>query len=121
MTTDSYFTSARLAEDLLRVHSTLVGTSRKNNPEIPEELQLNHQRSDNSSIFCFNGQLTLVSYAPKKSKAVILLLSMHHETTVSEEAHKKSELILYYNETKGDVDRMDQMIQTYSCKRKINR
>jgi len=44
---------------------------------------------------------------------MILLSSMHHETTVSEETHKKPEIILYYNETKDGVDHMDQMIQTY--------
>jgi len=55
---------------------------------------------------------------PKKNKAVILLSSIHHDKSVSEETHKKLGKILYYNETKGGVD---QMVQTYSCKRKINR
>ncbi|CAF0977383.1 unnamed protein product [Didymodactylos carnosus] len=121
VTADNYFTRAELAEDLLGVQTALAGKIRKNKPEIPRELQPNRQRPENSSIFCFDGLLTLVSYVPKKYKAVILLSSMHHETIVSEETHKKPEIILYYNETKGGVDRMDQMAQTYSCKRKINR
>ena len=58
-----------------------------------------------------------MSYVPKKSRAVILLSSMHHDMAVSEETHKKSKATLYYNETKDD---MDQMVQAYSCKRKIN-
>ena len=121
LTTDNYFTSVELAEDLLGVQTTLVGTIRKNKPDIPTELQPNRQRPENSSIFCFDRHLTLVSYVPKKSRAVILLSSMHHDMTVSEETHRKPEIILYYNETKGGVDHMDQMVQTYSCKRKINR
>ena len=121
VTTDNYFKSAELAEDLLGVQTTLVGTIRKNKSEIPRELQPNRQPLESSSIFCFDGLLTLVSYVPKKNKAVILLSSMHHETIISEETHKKPEIILYYNETKGGVDCMDRMVQTYSCKREINR
>ena len=121
VTTDNYFASVGLAEDLLGVQTTLFGTIRKNKPEIPHELQANRQRVEISSIFRFDRELTLVSYVPKKSKAVILLSSMHHQMAISEETHKKPDMILYYNERKGGVDRMDQTIQTYSCKRKINR
>ena len=121
ITTDNYFTSAELAEDLLGVQTTLVGTIRKNKREIPVELQPNRQRPENSSIFCFDRQLTLVSYVSKKSKAVILLSSLHHDTIVSDEVGKKPEIILYYNDTKNGVDHMDQMVQTYSCRRKTKR
>lgn len=121
VTTDNYFTSVELAEYLLGVQTTLVGTIRKNKRDIPQDLQSSRKRPGNSSIFCFDGQFTLVSYVPKKNKAVILLSSMQHDMRVSEETHKKPKIILYYNETKGGVDRMDQMVQSYSCKRKINR
>lgn len=121
VTTDNYFTDVELAEDLLGLRTTLVGTIRKNKRDIPQELQPCRLRTENSSIFAFDRQLTLVSYVPRKGKAVILLSSLHHDMRVSEEVHKKPEIIMYYNETKGGVDRMDQMVQTYSCKRKINR
>ena len=93
----------------------------KNKPEIPRELVSVRQRLEHSSIFCFDGLLTLVSYVPKKGRQVTLLSSMHHDTTVNEEAHKKPEIISYYNKTKGGVDRMDQMVRNYSCRSKINR
>jgi Transposase IS4 len=64
---------------------------------------------------------SLVSHVPKKGRQVTLLSSMHHDTAVSEEAHKKTEMISYYNKTKYGVDRMDQMVPNYACKRKINR
>jgi hypothetical protein len=121
ITTDNYFTSAELAEDLLGVQTTLVGTIRRNKKEIPPELQPDPHRPEQSSIFCFDRQLTLVSYVPKKGHAVILLSSVHHDKAVNDEKKKKPEIILYYNDTKGGVDRMDQMVQTYSCKRKTKR
>ncbi|CAF1228853.1 unnamed protein product [Adineta ricciae] len=51
---DNYFTSAELAENLLGVQTTLVGTIRQNKKEIPRELQPNAQRPEQSSIFCFD-------------------------------------------------------------------
>ncbi|CAF1049694.1 unnamed protein product [Rotaria sordida] len=121
ITTDNYFTSAELSEDLLGVQTTLVGTIQRNKKEIPRELQPDTHRPEQSSIFCFDRQLTLVSYVPKKAHAVILLSSLHHDQTIVDEKKKKPEIILYYNNTKGGVDRMDQMVQTYSCKRKTKR
>ncbi|CAF4780839.1 unnamed protein product [Rotaria sp. Silwood2] len=120
-TTDNYFTSTELVEDLLCVQTTLVGNIRRNRQEIPRELQPDPRRPEQSSIFCFDRQLILVSYVPKKRHAVILLSSFHHDVSIDFERKKKPEIILYYNETKGGVDRMDQMVETYSCKRKIKR
>jgi hypothetical protein len=54
ITTDNYFTNAELAEDLLGVQTTLVGTIRRNKREIPKELQPNRWRPEHSSIFCFD-------------------------------------------------------------------
>ncbi len=49
---------------------------------------------------------------PKKGHVVILLSSLHHDKAVDHEKKQKTEIILYYNDTKGGVDRMDQMVQT---------
>ena len=46
---------------------------------------------------------------------------MHHDNTIDESQKKKPEIILYYNKAKGGVDRMDPMVQMYSCKRKTKR
>lgn len=102
--------NVELAEDLLGLRTTLVGTIRKNKRDILQELQPCQRRQENSFIFAFARQLTLVCYVLRKGRAMIVLSSLHHGIRVSEEVHKKPNII-----------RIDQMVQTYSCKRKINR
>ena len=97
ITTDNYFTNAELAEDLLGVQTTLVGTVRRSKKKIPRESQPDAHRSELSSIFCFDRQLTLVSYVPEKSHAVILFSSLHHNQAIVDEEKKKPEIILYYS------------------------
>ena len=121
VTMDNFFTSAELAEYLLKVKTTVVGTMRYNRKEVPRELLKDRQREEKSSIFCFDRELTLVSYVPKKRKAVVLLSSMHHDKAINEENDKKPEIIIHYNETKSGVDNLDHLCRLYSCKRKIRR
>ena len=118
---DNYFTSCSLAADLLSVRTTVVGTMRKNRPDIPKELLPNRARPEMSSIFCFDRQLTLTSYVHKKGKAVILLSSMHHDSAIDVENSNKPDIILHYNKTKSGVDNLDHLVGQYSCKRKIRR
>ena len=74
--------------------------------------------STKTSVFGFNDQLTMVSYVPKKNKTVILLSTVPHGISIAEKDPKKRlEIIKFYNETKIGVDLVDQMIQTYTCKR----
>lgn len=61
-----------------------------------------------------------MSYVPKKCKSVILLLSMHRSKEI-DELTKKPAIILDYNNTKGGVDLMDQLIGRTTCRRKVNR
>ena len=75
-------------------------------------------RQTKTSVFGFNDQLKMVSYVPKKNKAVILLSTMHHGISIVEEDSKKRpEIIKFYNEIKIDIDPVDQMVLTYTCKR----
>lgn len=121
VTCDNFFTSAQLAEELLAVNTTVVGTMRRNKKEIPAEMQKSRTREVKSSLFGFHDQLTLVSYVPKKNKSVILLSSMHHDKAVSEEDESKPDIILHYNETKSGVDNLDHLVRTYTCKRGTRR
>jgi len=70
-----------------------------------------------SSIFCFDGQLTLTSYVPKKNKAVILLSSMHHGADIDVNDINKPEIVIHYKNTESGVDNLDHLVGLYSCKR----
>jgi hypothetical protein len=116
ITCDNWFTTFPLCEELLSKKLTLVGTLKSNKKEIPIEFLTNKQRDVNDSIFGFSGDMTLVSYVPKKSKAVILLSSMHHDSKVNSQ-NLKPEIINFYNSTKGGVDTVDFMCNTFTCGR----
>lgn len=122
ITTDNFFTSVPLAEKLLEKNLTIVGTLRQNKPDIPPIMKPSKLREKHCSEFGFNGNMTMVSYVPKKGKAVVLLSTMHDDKAVDDSSvKKKPEMIQYYNKTKGGVDTMDQMVRTYSCKRRTQR
>lgn len=122
VTTDNWFTSIPLAKSLqLEPYKlTLVGTLRANKREIPEELKNNRIRQVGSSIFCYDGPLTLVSFKSKPSKVVYLLSSCDEEGTVNTST-KKPHMIEFYNSTKGGVDTFDQMCSNMSSSRKTSR
>ncbi|KAJ4921293.1 hypothetical protein JOQ06_026240 [Pogonophryne albipinna] len=90
---DNFFTSIPLAEKLLEKNLTLVGTLRQNKPDIPPVMKPNKLREKYSSKFGFCGNMTM----------------------------RKPEVIQYYNHTKSGVDTMDQMVRTYTCKRRTRR
>ena len=66
LTTDNFFTSIPLAIFLLNNNITLTGTMRRNNTYIPPKILDVKHRQELSSVFCYSGDLTLVSYVPKK-------------------------------------------------------
>ncbi|XP_054866815.1 piggyBac transposable element-derived protein 4-like [Amphiprion ocellaris] len=121
ITVDNFFTSVPLAASLLEENLTIVGTLRQNKPDIPPIMKPSRSREACSSEFGFNGGMTMVSYVPKKGKAVILLSTMHHDKAVADTPKKKPEIIIYYNRTKGGVDLLDQMVSNYTCKRRTRR
>jgi hypothetical protein len=116
VTIDNFFTSVPLAKELQMKNLTLIGTLRKNKPEIPMEFQSNKKREIGSSLFGFHDGLTLVSFVPKQDKAVLLLSSKHHDNQVDIKTGKPI-IILDYNKTKGAVDTVDQMCHKYTVKR----
>jgi hypothetical protein len=58
VTCDNFFTGTCLAEELLAVNTTVVGTMRCNKREIPNEMHKSRHREEKSSVFGFNNQLT---------------------------------------------------------------
>ena len=118
MSIDNFITSVPVARTLLQHQLTVVGTMRKCKREIPICMKAAKSQQTKTSVFGFNDQLTIVSYVPKKNKAVILLSTMRNGISIVEEDPKKRpEIIKFYNETKIGVDLVDQMVQTYTCQR----
>ena len=85
-------------------------------PSPPAQMQPNNARPERSSVFGFSGIFTMVSYAPSRGKAVVLLCTMYHTATT--EGEDKPEIVLHYNKTKSGVDNMDHLATICSCRRK---
>ncbi|XP_052423852.1 titin homolog isoform X1 [Carassius gibelio] len=121
ITCDNFFTSYALGQELLRRKMTMIGTVRSNKPELPPALLSMKNRTRLSSMFAFTDTHTLVSYCPRKNKNVLLMSTIHRDDKVSDKDHKKPEIILDYNHTKGGVDNLDKLVGTYTCQRKTAR
>ncbi|KAI8420457.1 hypothetical protein MSG28_008945 [Choristoneura fumiferana] len=83
-------------------------------------IQPNKSRELGSSLYGFTKDFTLLSYVPKKNKAVILISSSHHVKS-SDEITNKPTMIMDYNHTKGGVDEIDKKCSVYSSSRKTRR
>lgn len=72
-----------------------------------------------SSIFAYKQNLTLVSFKPKDKKVVLLLSTLYPENDeVTEVRDKcKPEIVVYYNQTKSGVDKVDEMKCAYNVAR----
>nr|XP_033472352.1 piggyBac transposable element-derived protein 4-like [Epinephelus lanceolatus]XP_033472354.1 piggyBac transposable element-derived protein 4-like [Epinephelus lanceolatus] len=118
VTMDNFFTSFPLAEELRKRKMTLVGTLRKNKPELPPQLLQTRLREPLSSVFAFTRTQTAVSYVPKRGRNVLLLSTKHREPAVEEGPKKKPKIVTDYNHCKGAVDNLDKVVGTYSSRRR---
>lgn len=87
---DNWFTSVSLAEELLvsPYSLTLVGTLRSNKREIPKNMKNSGSRSVGTSMFCYDGDKTLVSFKAKTNKMVFLLSTIHDQPSINETTGK---------------------------------
>ena len=124
VTCDNFFTSYALAAELHKRRMTIVGTIRKNRKEIPPVL-IDMRRKPTFSteiVYEHTLQAVMLSYVPRRYRLVILLSTYHNHVNINQnDEKKKPDIIEYYNKTKNGVDTMDQMVATFTCKRKINR
>nr|CAH7763283.1 unnamed protein product [Callosobruchus chinensis] len=118
ITLDNWFTSVGLTNSLIEVGLTVVGTLRKNKPEIPPEFL--KQKISTPNRFAFTQDVVLVSHTPRENKVVMLLSTMHTNDEV-DQSSGKSEVNLFYNATKGGVDVFDQLCHSKSTARRTKR
>ena len=119
VTCDNLFTSYELSQQLLKRKITMVGTVRKNKPEL--QLHSTRRRDVFSSKFTFHPITTLVSDLPKRNKNVVLLSILRKTAEFSDREDRKPALILDYTHNKGGVANLDKVIGTYSCRRMTGR
>jgi hypothetical protein len=117
--TDNFFTSLALAQALRHRSLGLIGTMRKNRRELPEEFTRKNAEVG-SSLFGFNKDATLVSYAPKRNRRVVLISSEHTHANINTQTGKP-DIILSYNSGKGGVDHLDQMCSAYTTRKRTTR
>lgn len=120
ITADNYFSSIEAVEELAKRGLTYVGTMRKDKLIIPKEFLADTKRPSGSALYGFNSNTTLVSFVPKKNRAVVLVSTMHHSAEMNLQK-KKPEIICFYNETKCGVDLLDMRCAIYSSNKRTRR
>ncbi len=119
VTTDNFFTSLSLSKLLAQKQISLVGTVRQNRREIPPQFGEKQQKMElYSSTALYTDAAMLTAYKAKKNKVVFFLSTIHkqHRILPAENPKKKPEVTIFYNGTKGGVDKADEMLRQYSCK-----
>ena len=99
ITCDNWFSSVPLFEKMKNDKKiTMVGTIRKNKPQIPASFK--KVPSDGSKAqFGYHNGMTLVSYNPNKKNIILLLSLLHPQDKMDEEANKPG-IVLFYNKSK---------------------
>ena len=113
ITCDNFLTSHALGLALLKRKLLMVGTVRRNKPELPPALVSKADRARFSSKFAFTETHALVSYLPKKQKNVLLMSTLHRDAAVSDRDDKKPKIIQHYNHNKGGVNNLDKVFHIY--------
>ena len=109
-----------LFEELLQNRLTAVGTVMANRLQLPFRIfPCGEKRHLGSSMFAYEEKGTMVSWYPKKSKFVLFLSTLHHDSSL--EPGGKPEIISYYNQAKARVDALCQKVCYYSAYGIINR
>lgn len=120
VTTDNWFTSVLLARQMRDEYNlTMIGNLRKSKPEIPFRFRKVPVDKSNSQ-FCYNDNMTLVSHNPKRKKIAVYLSSLHSIGKMNE-AEKKPEIVLAYENAKNDSIKFDKKSMEYSVTRKTAR
>ncbi|XP_034015393.1 uncharacterized protein LOC117500737 isoform X2 [Thalassophryne amazonica] len=116
VTTNNFFTSLSLAQQLLSRKTTLLGTVNKIRRELPDSAKKTLNRKEFSTQVFSTSGATLTVYAPKQRKTVCILSSMHSVVETGDTRKKKPNTLTDYNSMKCGVDVMEQMVRKYTVR-----
>uniref|UniRef100_A0A3B5BKY0 PiggyBac transposable element-derived protein domain-containing protein n=1 Tax=Stegastes partitus TaxID=144197 RepID=A0A3B5BKY0_9TELE len=116
VTTDNFFTSLSLAQQLLSRKTTLLGTVNKSRRELPLSAKQTLDRNEYSTQVFSNSGASLTVYAPKRKKTVCILSSMHSVVETGDTRKKKPNTVTDYDSMKCGVDVVDQMLREYTVR-----
>ena len=95
ITCEQYFTSVALFEEFLQSRLTAVGTVMTNCKHLPPQLlPCTEKRDLDSSMFTYKEKVNMVSWHRKKSKFVLLLSTLHHDSSLEPDGNL--EIVSYY-------------------------
>ncbi|XP_032410286.1 piggyBac transposable element-derived protein 4-like [Xiphophorus hellerii] len=115
VTTDNFFTSLSLAQQLRSRKTTILGSVNKRSREIPQSAKRKDRTEFTTQVFS-TSDATLTVYVPKRKKVVYILSSMHSVVETEDTTRRKPNTIKQYNKAKCGVDVMDQMVREYSVR-----
>lgn len=117
---DNWYCSLESATELKERGLNSLGTMRKNRKGIPSGFGDSRGRSADTSRYLYSIDGTILSYAPKKNRTVVLFSNIH-EFGDNDPVTSKPEIVQTYNTFKSGVDVQDYLTTIYSCRRKTNR
>ncbi|KAL1395210.1 hypothetical protein pipiens_011413 [Culex pipiens pipiens] len=118
VTSDNFFTSSLLAEDLWSKKTAFTGTVRANKAIIPPQF-LEKKNRESAFMRGYNGQSVLVSNLEKNKKKPVLILTTNQAVEGAPvSGDEKPPVVLHYNKTKGAVDTGDYITRHHSLARK---
>ena len=82
--TDRFYTSPVLAEDLLKVRTTLTGTVTSNGKNMSAAVKSNRQKKGDVATYC-KGQMVVVQWTDKRT---LITLTTKHTNTMIPEVYK---------------------------------
>lgn len=114
---DNYFSTIKLARELLTLKTLFIGTIQKNRKELPEIPKL---KLHETKFYEDKDGILLTVYQCKKDKSVVLVSTDHEQalvpTTEFNMEKRKPTVVLTYNTKKVGVDSVDQMSRQYSTR-----
>ena len=120
VTTDIYFTSIKLATELQKYKTSLLGTVNRIRKEVPAVVK-NMKEPLYSTTLYKSGDVRMTVYQGKTKKNVAIRSTLHQNITIADNAKKTPESVKAYNNTKYGVDIVDQMARKYTVRTSTRR